>query len=125
MPVDPYEIEDTSDWLGCPTPLETCRHQLRMLENEIEELTLQLHQARQNIFKLVDQHADVSTERDLLQSELTKAKAELADAKRAVVEIETKSNWELIAKDKAISEPTAKVNALKGSIPNPKAAPLR
>ncbi len=50
--MDPYEIEDTSDWLGCPTPLETCRHQLRMLENEIEELTLQLRQARQNIFEL-------------------------------------------------------------------------
>jgi hypothetical protein len=52
--VDPLEIEYTSGWLGCPTPLETCRHQLRMLENEVEELTLQLRQARQNIFKLVE-----------------------------------------------------------------------
>lgn len=38
--VDPYEIENTDDWLGCPTPLETCRHQLKIYENEFEELTL-------------------------------------------------------------------------------------
>jgi hypothetical protein len=46
MTVDQYEIEDTRDCLGCPTPLETCRHQLRIYENEVEELTLQLRQAR-------------------------------------------------------------------------------
>jgi uncharacterized coiled-coil DUF342 family protein len=112
--MDPYQIEDTSDWLGCPTPLETCRHQLRMLENEVEELTLQLCQARQNIFKLVEMHADVSAERDALRSELTKAGAELSDSKRAVVEIKTKTNWELMAKNKAISELTWKLNEATG-----------
>ncbi|WP_447763895.1 hypothetical protein [Pseudomonas reinekei] len=112
--MDPYQIEDTSDWLGCPNPLETCRHQLRMLENEVEELTLQLRQARQNIFKLVEMHADVSAERDALRSELTKAGAELSDSKRAVVEIETKTNWELMAKNKAISELTWKLNEATG-----------
>ena len=39
--MDPTEIEDTDDWLGSPTPLETCRHSLRMYENEVQELTLQ------------------------------------------------------------------------------------
>ncbi|WP_155292740.1 hypothetical protein [Pseudomonas fluorescens] len=46
--MDPYEIEDASDWFDCPT-LETCRHQLIIYENDVEELTLQLRQAREKI----------------------------------------------------------------------------
>ncbi|MNP43207.1 hypothetical protein D3C76_1370110 [compost metagenome] len=107
--MDPYEIEDTSDWLGCPTPLDTCRHQLRMLENEIQELTLQIRQARQNIFKLVEMHTEATNERDTLRSQLATAKAEAADANRLATEIETRSNWQLMAKDKHISELTAKL----------------
>ncbi|WP_256353319.1 hypothetical protein [Pseudomonas sp. PDM30] len=110
--MDPYEIEDTSDWLGCPTPLDTCRHQLRMLENEIQELTLQLRQAREKIFKLVEMHAEAANERDTLRSQLANAKAEAADAHRLATEIETRSNWQLMAKDKHISELTAKLRAL-------------
>lgn len=110
--MDLYEIEDTSDWLGCPTPLDTCRHQLRMLENEIQELTLQQRQARQNIFKLVEMHTEAANERDTLRSQLATAKAEAADAIRLATEIETRSNWELMAKDKHISELTAKLRAL-------------
>ncbi|WPN27662.1 hypothetical protein QMK54_17640 [Pseudomonas sp. P5_109] len=110
--MDPYEIEDTSDWLGCPTPLDTCRHQLRMLENEIQELTLQIRQARQNIFKLVEMHTEAANERDTLRSQLATAKAEAADANSLANEIETRSNWELMAKDKHISELTAKLRAL-------------
>ena len=109
--MDPYEIEDTSDWLGCPTPLDTCRHQLRMLENEIQELTLQIRQARQNIFKLVEMHAEAANERDTLRSQLATAKAEAVDANSLATEIETRSNWELMAKDKHISELTAKLRA--------------
>ncbi|MNN42165.1 hypothetical protein D3C81_1563250 [compost metagenome] len=74
--MDPYETEDTSDWLGCPTPLETCQHQLRMYENEFEELTLQLRQAREKIFKLVEMHAEAISERDALRSQLATTKAE-------------------------------------------------
>lgn len=110
--MDLYEIEDTSDWLGCPTPLDTCRHQLRMLENEIQELTLQQRQARQNIFKLVEMHTEAANERDTLRSQLATAKAEVADANRLATDIETRSNWELMAKDKHISELTAKLRAL-------------
>jgi hypothetical protein len=65
--VDPLEIEDTSDWLGCPTELETCRQFLRMAENEIQELNVQLRKAREDIFGLVQMHADVSKERDQLR----------------------------------------------------------
>jgi chromosome segregation ATPase len=110
MTVDPYETEDTSDWLGCPTPLETCQHQLRMYENEFEELTLQLRQARERIFKLVEMHAEAANERDTLRSQLAAAKAETAVARRLATEIETRSNWQLMAKDKHISELTAKLH---------------
>jgi putative phosphoesterase len=41
--VDPSDIENTDDRLGCPTPLETCR-QLRLYENEFEELNRQLRE---------------------------------------------------------------------------------
>ena len=107
--MEQYEIEDTSDWLGCPTPLETCRHQLRIYENEVEELTLQLRQAREKIFNLVEMHSKAANERDALRSQLATAKSEAADANRLVTEIETRSNWQLMAKDKHISELTAKL----------------
>jgi len=46
MTVDPLDIEDTSDWLGCPTELETITHYKLILENEVQELTAQLRKAR-------------------------------------------------------------------------------
>lgn len=70
--MDPHEIEDTSDWLGCPTELQTCRHFLRMYENEVQELTLQMRKAREDIFGLVQMHADVSKERDQLRLQLAR-----------------------------------------------------
>lgn len=74
--MDPHEIEDTSDWLGCPTELQTCRHFLRMYENEIQELNLQLRKAREDIFGLVQMHADVSADRDRLRAELNRVAEE-------------------------------------------------
>ena len=74
--MDPIDIEDTSDWLGCPTELETCRQFLRMYENEVQELTLQMRKAREDIFGLVQMHADVSQERDQLRTELNRLKEE-------------------------------------------------
>jgi len=115
--MNPHEIEDTGDWLGCPTPLETCQHQLRMYENEFEELTLQLRQERERIFKLVEMHAEVSEQRDLLRAEFIKSQYQLAESNRKASDIETKSNCELMAKDKHISELTAQIRILKGDIP--------
>ncbi|MGY2337996.1 hypothetical protein ACW9HW_01955 [Pseudomonas sp. SDO5532_S415] len=88
MDVDPYEIEDTSDWLGCPTPLETCQHQLRMLENEIEELTLQLRQARQNIFKLVEMHAEAVQQRDEAMVNLRARSGESATLRKQLYDLD-------------------------------------
>jgi uncharacterized coiled-coil DUF342 family protein len=76
MTVDPLEIEDTSDWLGCPTELETCRSFLRLTENEVQELSMQLRKAREDIFGLVQMHADVSQDRDQLRAELNRLKGE-------------------------------------------------
>lgn len=56
--MDPLNIEDTTDWLGCPTELETVTHYNRLLENEVQELTLKLRKAREDIFGLTKMLAD-------------------------------------------------------------------
>jgi hypothetical protein len=114
MTVDPLEIEDISDWLGCPTELGTCRYFLRVTENEVQELTLQLRKAREDIFGLVQMHADATKECGALRAELLKAKADLADSNRRATDIETKSNWELMANGKHISELMVKIRELAG-----------
>jgi chromosome segregation ATPase len=86
--VDSLEIEDTSDWLGCPTPIETCRHQLRMLENEVEELTLQLRQARQNIFKLVEMHTEAISQRDEAMGNLRSRSGEAAALRKQLYDLD-------------------------------------
>ena len=102
--VTPDEIEDTSDWLGSPIELETCRQYMLMLENEVQELTLQLRKAREDIFGLVQMHTDASNERDRLRVEVRRLTAELSDALRKVSAIETKTSAQLTAKDRVISE---------------------
>jgi hypothetical protein len=64
MTVDPLDIEDTSDWLGCPTELETITHYKLMLENEVQELTGQLRKAREDIFGLAQMYAELCGQRD-------------------------------------------------------------
>lgn len=115
--MDTYQIEDTSDWLGSPTELETCQQFLRMFENEVQELTLQLRKARQDVFGLVQMHADVSKERDQLRAELNRARADASDARRQVVDIQIKSSGELMSKDKVIAELYGKLKAVTGVEP--------
>ncbi|MGE8097103.1 hypothetical protein [Pseudomonas fluorescens] len=115
--MNPPDIEDTTDWLGCPIELETISHYNRMLENEIQELTLQLRKAREDIFGLVQMHTDVSNERDHLRAELSRTQAELSNTKRDKTSIETKSNWQLAAKDRLISDLYAKIFELTGIDP--------
>lgn len=45
--------EDTSAWLGCPTPLEMYRHQCALLEDELTQTQAMLRKARANIAGLV------------------------------------------------------------------------
>ena len=46
MAMDLYEIEDTSEWLGTPTRLETVKHYASMLEEDIQDLKRQLQAAK-------------------------------------------------------------------------------
>ncbi|MNR18801.1 hypothetical protein D3C85_1355480 [compost metagenome] len=76
---------------------------------------------------MVQMQADVSNERDQLRTELSRAKAELSVAQRQSTDIETKSNWELMSKDKVISELYAKIRTITGvdPAPGPLANPMR
>ncbi len=90
--LEPSDIENTVDWLGCPTPLETCRHQLALYENEFEELTLQLRQERERIFKLVEMHAEAVRQRDEAMATLREKAAETAKIRRKMYDLRTSEN---------------------------------
>ena len=45
--------EDTSAWLGCPTPLEMYQHQCALLEDELTTAYRLLSKARANVAGLV------------------------------------------------------------------------
>jgi chromosome segregation ATPase len=86
--VDPLEIEDTSDWWGCPTELETCTHYLRMLENEVQELNQQLRKARENTFGLVQMYTEASAQRDEAMRNLRERAGELAVARKQLYDLD-------------------------------------
>lgn len=65
--------EDTSEWLGCPTPLEMYKHHCAMIEDEVAELEVQLRKARANISGLVQMN-------DLLATGKASAEAALRQA---------------------------------------------
>lgn len=118
--MDPLDIEDTSDWLGCPTPLEMYRHSCHMLENEVQELTTQLRKARQDIFGLIEMHAAESKECARLRTELDRAKSTLDDARRKNTDLTMTSNYLLSSKDQLISEYHRQLNEfLGGKLPTP------
>lgn len=90
--MDPSNIENTDDWLGCPTPLETCRHQLALYENEFEELNLQLRQQRECIFKLVEMHTEAVRQRDEAMATLREKASETAKIRRKMYDLRTSAN---------------------------------
>ncbi|MFL1493601.1 hypothetical protein [Pseudomonas antarctica] len=65
--------EDTSAWLGCPTPLEMYKHQCSLLEDELTETQVLLRKARKNISGLVQMN-------DLLPTGKASAEKELMSA---------------------------------------------
>lgn len=92
MPVNPLYIEDTDDWLGNPTPLETCRHQLRMYENEFEALNLKLDRALANIEGLVGDNDALRQEMDSLKTKLQHAEGTLLSERRKFADVEHNRN---------------------------------
>ncbi|WP_460410455.1 MULTISPECIES: hypothetical protein [unclassified Pseudomonas] len=85
--MDPLYIEETDDWLGNPTSLETCRHQLRMYENEFEALTLKLERALANIQGLVRDNDSLTAERNSLREKLQYAERDLLSEKRSFADV--------------------------------------
>jgi len=77
--VDPHEIEDTSDWLGSPTRLETVKHYASMLEEDIQDLNRQLQTAKDNISTLVEMN-------DQLKAELQKNRTWMANLEAETTE---------------------------------------
>ncbi|KQT67909.1 hypothetical protein [Pseudomonas sp. Leaf434] len=90
--MDPLYIEDTDDWLGNPTPLETCRHQLRMYENEFEALILKLARALANIEGLVRDNDALTQERNSLKAKLQHAEGALLSERRRFADVEHNRN---------------------------------
>ncbi|MGY1877822.1 hypothetical protein [Pseudomonas reactans] len=65
--------EDTSTWLGCPTPLEMYKHHCALLEDELIQTGAMLRKARANIAGLVQMN-------DLLATGKASAEAALRGA---------------------------------------------
>ena len=97
--MDPLEIEDTSDWLGSPTELETCRQYMLMLENEVQELTLQLRKAREDIFGLVQMNSQLSNEKSKLKIELGTANTQIERLRAKTSEQDRRVRSLLLIKD--------------------------
>ena len=77
--MDQYEIEDTSDWLGSPTRLETLKHYASMLEEDIQELKRQLQAAKGNIADLVRMNDKLSTELKTARNWMANLEAETTE----------------------------------------------
>ncbi|APC21687.1 hypothetical protein BME99_20740 [Pseudomonas protegens] len=80
--------DDTADWLGIPTPLETCKQHILLLENEVAELNLQLRTTRENIYKLVRLHAAAVHDRDEAVVRVRSKAAEATQHRNRVIELE-------------------------------------
>jgi regulator of replication initiation timing len=77
--VDFYEIEDTSDWLGSPTRLETIKHYASMLEEDVQNLKRQLQAAKENISSLVEMNDQLSAELQKKRVWMANLEAETTD----------------------------------------------
>ncbi|WP_443693042.1 hypothetical protein ACRZ5O_06780 [Pseudomonas protegens] len=79
--------DDITDWLGIPSPLETCQQHTLLLENEVAELNLQLQTARQNIYKLVNMQAQTVRDRDEALARLRDKAGEAAMLRKQVSDL--------------------------------------
>lgn len=77
--MDQYEIEDTSDWLGSPTRLETVKHYASMLEEDIQALRRDLRAAKENITGLIQMNDQLSVELEKKRIWMANLEAETTD----------------------------------------------
>lgn len=73
--------EDTSAWLGCPTPLEMYKHQCALLEDELTQTQALLRNARKNIAGLVQMNDALTTGKSKAEDTLKSALSEIAELK--------------------------------------------
>lgn len=78
--------EDTSAWLGCPTPLEMYQHQCALLEDELTTTQQLLSKARANIAGLVQMNDLLATSKANADEAARAAVLELEEFKRACTE---------------------------------------
>ncbi|MBD8235682.1 hypothetical protein SOM46_09085 [Pseudomonas fluorescens] len=88
--------EDTSAWLGCPTPLEMYKHQCALLEDELNQTQSALNKARRNIAGLVQLSDDLATGKTSAEDALNKARSEVSRLNRENSEMDRKVNGLLI-----------------------------
>ncbi|WP_448651764.1 hypothetical protein ACSHWC_28870 [Pseudomonas fluorescens] len=89
--------EDTSAWLGCPTPLEMYKHQCALLEDEITQSQALLRKARQNIAGLVQLN-------DVLATRLAEVKEVLKTAQVEVAQLKERCSEPAILSMKLVAE---------------------
>jgi predicted RNase H-like nuclease (RuvC/YqgF family) len=77
--VDQYEIEDTSDWLGSPTRLESVKHYASMLEEDIQALRRDLRAAKENITGLIQMNDQLSADLERKRIWMANLEAETTD----------------------------------------------
>lgn len=77
--MDPHEIEDTSDWLGSPTRLETVKHYASMLEEDIQALKRELRAAKENITGLIQMNDQLSADLERKRIWMANLEAETTD----------------------------------------------
>lgn len=65
--------EDTSAWLGCPTPLEMYQHQCALLEDELIQTEAMLRKARANVAGLVQMNDLLATGKAAAETRLKEA----------------------------------------------------
>lgn len=71
--------EDTSAWLGCPTPLEMYQHQCALLEDELTHAQAMLCKARRNVAGLVQLSDDLTTGKATAEAALKKALGQVSE----------------------------------------------
>lgn len=84
--------EDTSEWLGCPTPLEMYKHQCALLEDELAQALNRLSKARANIAGLVRLSDDLVTGKAAAEGSLNKALVEVGALNRENSEMDRRIN---------------------------------
>ncbi|KAB0504687.1 hypothetical protein [Pseudomonas moorei] len=77
--MDPNEIEDTSDWLGSPSRLETVQHYASMLEEDVQALKRELRAAKENITGLIQMNDQLSADLERKRIWMANLEAETTD----------------------------------------------